>query len=274
LSTHTFLNIIKAENTIVYSPIFLGAAKMFLSIFFGIILPFIGTTLGSAGVFFVSRKHSFYRTSTLSGFAAGVMVAASVWSLIIPAVEMSAKLGLFAFLPMLCGFWAGVAFLLFTEALLSSKNKQKEGKDTLFLLAVVLHNIPEGMAVGVAFALAVSQGSDAALVSAFMLAVGMTIQNIPEGAIISLPLADKGYSKSKSFIFGSLSGIAEPVFALISLMFSSVSAMILPYLLGFAAGAMIYVSANELIPEAKGTKGCIFFLLGFSVMMVLDVALG
>lgn len=243
---------------------------MFLSVFSGIILPFIGTTLGAAAVFFTCKNNPSSQNAGLSGFASGVMMAASVWSLIIPAVEKSSQLGLFAFFPMLCGVWFGVIFLIWSEKLLSSQGK----KGTLFFFAVILHNIPEGMAVGIALALALSQNSSALLLSALMLSFGMTMQNIPEGAIISLPLAYGGVSKGKAFVYGSLSGIAEPVFAVITLVFSSVSSVILPYLLGFAAGAMIYVSAKELIPDAKGTKGCLCFMFGFSVMMVLDVALG
>ena len=247
---------------------------MSLSTIIGIFLPFIGTSLGAACVLF-SRKNSDCRQSrALFGFSAGVMVAASVWSLIIPSVEMSVSLGFFAFFPMLCGLWVGVAFLLITEKILLSQGRQQEANGSLFLLAVVIHNIPEGMAVGIAFAMAILQNSKAGLLSALMLSLGMTIQNIPEGAIISLPLEAKGVSKLKAFVFGSLSGVAEPVFAVVTLLFSSVSAVILPYLLGFAAGAMIYVSAKELIPEARGEKGCLFFMLGFSLMMVLDVCLG
>ena len=246
---------------------------MSLLYFFGIILPLIGTTLGSAFVF-LARKSSTGNSTHLSGFAAGVMTAASVWSLIIPAVEMSARLGIFAFLPMLSGLWAGVIFLVISEKIMPSENKENSANSPLFYLAVILHNIPEGMAVGVAFAMALSQNSTPLLISAFMLSFGMTMQNIPEGAIISLPLASIGYTKRKAFVYGALSGASEPVFALVTLVFSSVSAMFLPCILGFAAGAMIYVSAKELIPEAAGTKGCLYFMLGFSVMMVLDVALG
>jgi ZIP family zinc transporter len=198
------------------------------------------------------------------------MMAASVWSLIIPAVEMSQNLGRFAFFPMLCGLWAGVIFLILGELFSSSEI----GKDSLFFFAVILHNIPEGMAVGVAFATAISQNSSALLMSAMMLSVGVTIQNIPEGAIISMPLNEKGSPRIKAFANGALSGLPEPVFAFLTLIFSSVSVAVLPYLLGFAAGAMIYVSVKDLIPSAKGKKGCLSFLLGFSVMMVLDVALG
>ena len=245
---------------------------MSLSTVFGIFLPFLGTTLGSSIVFFM-RKNTPFQSATLSGFSAGVMMAASVWSLIIPAVEMSSSLDFFAFYPMLCGLWAGVFFLMMSEKFMTAKNKNHVGKGPLFILAVVLHNIPEGMAVGVAFAMALSHKSPSLFLSALMLSFGMTVQNIPEGAIISLPLHANGYSKKSSFVRGSLSGISEPVFAFITIMFSSVSTVILPHLLGFAAGAMIYVSVKELIPESKGTKGCLCFMLGFSVMMVLDVAL-
>lgn len=246
---------------------------MSLSVFSGILLPFIGTSLGSACVFF-TRKNNSVQNAPLSGFAAGVMMAASVWSLIIPAVEMCPQFGFFAFFPMISGLWAGVVFLLISEKLMSAKSTTKNSRSPLFLFAVVLHNIPEGMAVGVAFAMALSQNSPSIFLSALLLSFGMTMQNIPEGAIISLPLYAKGYSKRKSFVYGALSGTPEPIFALITIMFSEISAVILPYLLGFASGAMIYVSAKELIPEAKGTKGCLSFMLGFSVMMVLDVALG
>ncbi len=243
---------------------------MSFSVFKGIILPFLGTSAGAFFVFFSSKNKFRLKRGLLSGFSAGVMIAASVWSLIIPAVEMSHHLYRFAFFPMLCGLWVGVIFLMVAEKFSSSEI----GKDSLFFLAVILHNIPEGMAVGVAFATALSQNSKALFLSAMMLSVGVTIQNIPEGAIISLPLSEKGTSRAKAFILGSLSGLPEPVFAFITLLFSSVSTAILPYLLGFAAGAMIYVSVKDLIPEAKGTKGCLCFLLGFSVMMVLDIALG
>lgn len=240
----------------------------------GILLPFFGTTLGSAAVFFTRKRNFFVQSGVLSGFSAGVMIAACVWSLIIPAVEMSEHLRRFAFLPMLCGLWAGALFLLLAENLLSRKNTRIHDKNFLFFLAVILHNIPEGMAVGIAFAMAVSNNSKALFVSALILSLGVTIQNIPEGAIMSVPYSEKGTSLYRSFLFGSLSGLPEPVFALVTLLFSSASAVILPYLLGFAAGAMIYVSVKELIPEAKGVKGCICFLSGFSVMMVLDIALG
>ncbi len=247
---------------------------MSLDIIFGILLPFIGTSLGAAAVFFTKKDSCRTHDGSLSGFAAGVMVAASVWSLIIPAVEMSAHLGIFAFFPMLLGFWAGIIFLILTEKPLQRFTNHKDTGKLMFLLAVVLHNIPEGMAVGVAFALALEAGSAPLLVSAFMLSIGMTLQNVPEGAIISLPLREGGKSKTRSFILGSLSGIVEPIAALATLAFSSAASSLLPYLLGFAAGAMIYVSAGELIPNAKGLRGVLWFCMGFSLMMVLDIALG
>ena len=244
------------------------------NIFFGIILPFIGTTFGSAAVFFTANNKNGTKDVSLSGFAAGVMAAASVWSLIIPSVEMSSHLGFFAFFPMLLGFWAGVFFLIAAEKPVERFSKKGPAGRLMLVLAVVIHNIPEGMAVGVAFAAALGTGSTAMLVPALMLSVGMTLQNIPEGAIISLPLGNGGKSKTKAFLLGSLSGAVEPVFAIITLIFSSAASVLLPYLLGFAAGAMIYVCAGELIPRAKGLCGVLWFLFGFSVMMVLDVALG
>lgn len=247
---------------------------MSFQIFLGIVLPFIGTTLGSAAVFFTQKNNLGTKDISLSGFAAGVMVAASVWSLIIPAVEMSSHMGFFAFLPMLSGFWAGILFLIVTEKPFLRLSRKHDSGRLMLVLAVVLHNIPEGIAVGVAFSLALTTGSAPLLVSALMLSVGMTLQNIPEGAIISLPIGNSGKSKTKAFILGSLSGIVEPICAFIALIFSSAASVLLPYLLGFAAGAMIYVSAGELIPRAKGLLGVVWFCVGFSVMMVLDVALG
>ena len=243
---------------------------MSLKIIFGILLPFIGTTLGAFFVFFAKRKSS--DSKALSGFAAGVMLAASVWSLIIPAVEMSASLGIFAFIPMLLGLWSGIAFIIAAEKLIALSYDSESASCASFFLAVVLHNIPEGMAVGVAFALALK--SPAAFLPAVMMSVGMAMQNIPEGAIISLPLKNGGSSKKKAFILGSLSGIVEPIAAIFTLVFASFAASILPYLLGFAAGAMIFVTADELLPKAKSTGGVLWFCIGFSVMMVLDIALG
>lgn len=234
----------------------------------GILLPFIGTSLGASFVFFSKGKSS--DRSILQGFASGVMIAASVWSLIIPAVEMSSHLGFFSFIPMLSGLWFGIAFLFLCEKLPFSDKSD----GFLFYLAVVLHNIPEGMAVGIAFACAVSGSSFMGIASAFLLSFGIAMQNIPEGAIISLPLRNDGHSRKKAFALGSLSGIVEPVAAFFTLIFSSIVSSLLPYLLGFAAGAMIYVTLSELLPTAKGIKGTLWFLIGFSLMMVLDITLG
>lgn len=243
---------------------------MSLKIIFGILLPFIGTTLGAFFVFFAKRKSSDGKS--LSGFAAGVMLAASIWSLIIPAVEMSALLGMLAFIPMLSGLWSGIAFIMAAEKLIALSSDGRRAGQASFFLAVVLHNIPEGMAVGVAFALALK--SPAAFLPAVMMSFGMAMQNIPEGAIISLPLRSGGASKKKAFILGLLSGIVEPIAAIFTLIFASFAAKTLPFLLGFAAGAMIYVTIDELLPKAKGIKGVLWFCVGFSVMMVLDIALG
>lgn len=262
------------------SQFYYGEIKMSFNVFFGILLPFLGTTLGSAAVF-LTRKKGLCKGLCLSGFAAGVMMAASVWSLIIPAIEMSKRFGVLSFMPALLGFWCGIVFLYFSEKLLPFVTKGKSedyfsGK-LLFILAVVLHNIPEGMAVGVSFACIIEGEGIMGLGAALMLSFGMAMQNIPEGAIISVPLSDNKYSKRKAFIYGTLSGIVEPIAALVTVIFSSAVVSLLPYLLGFAAGAMIYVAVSELIPEAaghskRGFVGAFAFFIGFSIMMVLDVA--
>lgn len=252
------------------SKYFYGESKMSLYVFFGIILPFIGTSLGAGVVFMTQNPLSQSANNSLSGFASGVMIAASIWSLIIPSVSMSENLGFFKFLPALFGIWSGLVFLLLCDKPMSKNASRK----TLFYLSVVLHNIPEGMAVGLAFACANSKDASMGLTGAVMLSLGMALQNIPEGAIISLPLESGGVSKEKAFVLGSLSGIVEPVFALITIMFSSFFACFLPFFLGFAAGAMIFVTVTELIPEASGNTGVFSFFGGFSLMMVLDVALG
>lgn len=257
-----------------------GAFEMSLNVIFGILIPFFGTALGSAAVFF-TRKKSLCNGFCLSGFAAGVMMAASVWSLIIPAIEMSHGLGVFNFLPVLFGFWSGIVFLYLSEKILPVVTKGKSEKylsgKLIFILAVVLHNIPEGMAVGVAFACITEGEGFVALGAALMLSIGIAMQNIPEGAIISVPLKDDTHSKNSAFIYGVLSGVVEPIAAFVTVLFSSVVISFLPYLLGFAAGAMIYVAVSELIPEAvgksqRGFVGAFAFFVGFSVMMVLDVA--
>ena len=256
------------------SNIFRSLNKMPIYTVCGILLPFVGTAAGSAGVYLTQKRAADSKSAALSGFAAGVMIAASVWSLIMPAVEMSSSLGFFSFLPMLSGLWLGILFLILAEKPLERLSKSGDSGRLSFLLAVVLHNIPEGMAVGVAFAMALETGSQGLMLSATLLSFGMAMQNIPERAIISLPLSDSGFSKTKAFVFGSLSGIVEPIAALITLAFSTVASLLLPYLLGFAAGAMIYVSAGELIPKAKGLLGVLWICHGFSVIIVLEIALG
>lgn len=253
----------------------------------GILLPFVGTTLGSACVLFMKRNLSLSVQRALTGFAAGVMVAASIWSLLIPAIEQSDFMGVWSFIPAIIGFWSGILFLLVLDKTiphLHLGSDEPEGvrtklkKTTMLVLAVTLHNIPEGMAVGILFAGRLSGVSSITLASAFALSIGMAIQNFPEGAIISMPLHSEGMKKGKAFIFGTLSGIVEPIAAIITILAAQFFIPILPYLLSFAAGAMIYVVVEELIPEMSAGKhsnlGTIFFALGFTVMLILDVALG
>lgn len=253
----------------------------------GILLPFVGTTLGSACVLFMNRNLSLSVQRALTGFAAGVMVAASIWSLLIPAIEQSQSMGEWSFIPAIIGFWSGILFLLVLDKTiphLHLGSDEPEGvrtklkKTTMLVLAVTLHNIPEGMAVGILFAGRLSGVSSITLASAFALSIGMAIQNFPEGAIISMPLHSEGMKKGKAFIFGTLSGIVEPIAAIITILAAQFFIPILPYLLSFAAGAMIYVVVEELIPEMSAGKhsnlGTIFFALGFTVMLILDVALG
>lgn len=253
----------------------------------GILLPFVGTTLGSACVLFMKRNLSLSVQRALTGFAAGVMVAASIWSLLIPAIEQSDFMGSWSFIPAIIGFWSGILFLLVLDKTiphLHLGSDEPEGvrtklkKTTMLVLAVTLHNIPEGMAVGILFAGRLSGVSSITLASAFALSIGMAIQNFPEGAIISMPLHSEGMKKGKAFIFGTLSGIVEPIAAIITILATQFFIPILPYLLSFAAGAMIYVVVEELIPEMSAGKhsnlGTIFFALGFTVMLILDVALG
>ena len=256
------------------------------TIILGLLIPFIGTTLGSACVFFMSKKMSTLVQKILLGFASGVMIAASVWSLLIPAIDMSESLGKFAFLPAALGFLLGIGFLLVLDHTVPHMHLDNEiegkksqlQKTTMLVLAVTLHNIPEGMAVGVVFAGVLMGNSDVSLMGALALAIGIAIQNFPEGAIISMPLKSEGISKGKAFLYGTASGIVEPIGAVITILLSQFVVPILPYLLAFAAGAMIYVVVEELIPEAsKGAHSniaTIGFAIGFVVMMVLDVALG
>ncbi|OYP52958.1 ZIP family zinc transporter [Lachnotalea glycerini] len=252
----------------------------------GIIIPFIGTTLGAFSVFFLRDQLSSLVQKGLLGFASGVMVAAAVWSLLIPSIDMSEYLGKFSFVPAATGFMLGILFLLLMDRIiphLHLSSDEPEGiktslkKSTMLVLAVTLHNIPEGMAVGVVFAGVMMNSSDISMAGAFALSVGIAIQNFPEGAIISLPLKSEGKSKTKAFVYGTLSGIVEPIGAVITILLTNYIVPFLPYLLSFAAGAMIYVVVEELIPEASEGEhsniGTIGFAIGFLIMMILDVAL-
>lgn len=255
--------------------------------FYGILIPFLGTSLGAACVFFLKKTLSDAVQRALTGFAAGVMVAASVWSLLIPAIAQSAALGRWLFLPAALGFWAGILFLLALDHIiphLHAKSGQAEGpksrlqRTTMMVLAVTLHNIPEGMAVGVVYAGYLTGTAQISAAGALALSLGIAIQNFPEGAIISLPLRAEGQSRMRAFAGGVLSGIVEPVGAVLTVLAARFVAPALPYLLSFAAGAMLYVVVEELIPEMSEGKhsniGTIFFAVGFSVMMILDVSLG
>ena len=258
-----------------------------MSTFYGIMIPFIGTALGAGCVFLMKKSLSDKVQRALNGFASGVMVAASIWSLIIPAIEQSENLGKFSFFPAVIGFWAGVLFLLLLDHViphLHQNGTQAEGpkshlqKTTMMLLAVTLHNIPEGMAVGVVYAGYLSGNAEISAAGALALSLGIAIQNFPEGAIISMPLRAEGMKKSKAFMSGALSGIVEPVGAALTVLAAHFILPALPYLLSFAAGAMLYVVVEELIPEMSQGEhsniGTLFFAAGFSVMMMLDVALG
>lgn len=253
----------------------------------GLLIPFAGTTLGAAMVFFMKNKMNKMIEKLLLGFASGVMIAASIWSLILPAIEMSEEQGKIAWLPATIGFMFGIVFLLVLDSLiphLHLHNEKPEGvkaklkKTTMLVLAVTLHNIPEGMAVGVTFAGALIGNAGITMAGAFALAIGIAIQNFPEGAIISMPLKAEGVSKPKAFILGTLSGIVEPIGAIITILLTKSVVPILPYVLAFAAGAMIYVVVEELIPESQDGEhsniGTIGVAIGFVVMMILDVALG
>lgn len=255
--------------------------------FWGILIPFLGTALGAACVFFMKKALSDAVQRSLTGFAAGVMVAASVWSLLIPAIEQSAGMGKLSFLPAFLGFWLGILFLLALDHIiphLHANSAQAEGpksrlqRTTMMVLAVTLHNIPEGMAVGVVYAGMAAGNGTISAAGALALSLGIAIQNFPEGAIISLPLKSEGMSKGKACFYGILSGAVEPVGAVITILAAGLIVPVLPYLLSFAAGAMIYVVVEELIPEMSeephSNIGTIFFAVGFVIMMILDVALG
>lgn len=255
--------------------------------FYGILIPFLGTSLGAVCVFFMKKSLSDRVQRSLTGFAAGVMVAASVWSLLIPAIEQSAALGKLSFLPAAVGFWAGVLFLLLLDHTiphLHRSSEQAEGpksrlhRNTMMMLAVTLHNIPEGMAVGVVYAGYLSGSAQITAAGALALSLGIAIQNFPEGAIISMPLHAEGMKKPRAFLDGVLSGAVEPIGAVLTVLAAQLIVPALPYLLSFAAGAMPYVVVEELIPEmSQGTHsniGTVFFAVGFTAMMILDVSLG
>ena len=252
-----------------------------------VFLPFLGTAIGSAFVFFMKGKMNRSLQRALTGFAAGVMVAASIWSLIIPAIEQSEHLGKLSFLPSFIGVWAGFGFLLLLDGLIPHLHLNSEkpeglssklGNSAMMVLAVALHNLPEGMAVGVVIASFLSGNQSISLAGVLALSAGIALQNLPEGAIISMPLRSNGMKRFPAFSYGVLSGIVEPIGAIITIVLAAWVAPILPYFLTFSAGAMLYVVVEELIPEMSEGEhshmGTIFFALGFTLMMTLDVALG
>lgn len=253
----------------------------------GLMVPFIGTSAGAAGVFFMKKELSLSVRRSLTGFAAGVMVAASVWSLIIPAIEQSESMGRLSFVPAFVGFWLGIAFLLILDNLIPHLHidqqsaegvKSSLSRTTMMVLAVTLHNIPEGMAVGVVYAGLKSGSAEITAGGALALSAGIAIQNFPEGAIISMPLHAQGKGRWRSFVGGVLSGIVEPLFGGLTIAAAGLIVPALPYLLSFAAGAMIYVVVEELIPDMfegeHSNTGVVMFAVGFTMMMALDVALG
>ena len=258
-----------------------------MEVFYGILIPFLGTTLGASCVFFMKKSRNDGIQRMLAGFAAGVMVAASIWSLLIPAMNQSQSMGRLSFIPAAAGFWIGILFLLALDHIiphLHQNSKNAEGpkvrlkRTTMMVLAVTLHNIPEGMAVGVVYAGYLTGSAEITAAGALALSLGIAIQNFPEGAIVSLPLVAEGMKKSKAFAEGILSGIVEVIGAALTILAARYIVPSLPYLLSFAAGAMLYVVVEELIPEMSqgdhSHSGPIFFALGFSLMMILDVALG
>lgn len=256
-------------------------------ILIGLLVPLLGTMLGSALVFFMKGEMSVRLQKSLLGFASGVMVAASVWSLLIPAMDMESESGKWAVMPAAVGFLLGMGFLLLIDCLtphLHIGTDKPEGlhsqlsRTAMLALAVTIHNLPEGMAVGVVFAGADNATSNISLTSALAVSVGIAIQNIPEGAIISMPMRAEGNSRLRSFLIGSLSGAVEPIGAVAVLLLASLLVPVLPYMLAFAAGAMFYVVIEELIPEASSGQhsnlSTIGFAFGFVLMMVLDVVMG
>ena len=253
----------------------------------GLLIPFLGTMLGSAMVFFMKKEINIKVKKLLLGFAAGVMIAAPIWSLLIPAIDMTEEQGKIGWFPAAIGFMFGILFLLILDNLIPHLHiegnkpegiKAKFKKTTMMLLAVILHNIPEGMTIGVVYAGVLAQNAGITLAGAVALSIGIAIQNFPEGAIISMPLKSEGVSKTKAFLYGTLSGIVEPIAALITILLTNAVLPILPYLLSFAAGAMIYVVVEELIPDAHAGEhsniGTIGVAIGFVIMMILDISLG
>lgn len=258
-----------------------------MDLFLGIMIPFIGTTLGAACVFFMRKELGPLVQKIFLGFASGVMVAASVWSLLIPAMDMSAHMEKLAFIPAAAGFLGGIAFLLLMDKAvphLHLGSEESEGpkvglkKTTMLVLAVTLHNIPEGLSAGAVLAGAAAGNASVTMAGALTLSLGIAIQNFPEGAIISMPLRGAGLSRGRSFFYGAMSGVVEPLAAGLTLLLAAYISPVLPYLLSFAAGAMIYVVVEELIPEASEGEhsniATIAFAVGFVLMMTLDVALG
>lgn len=258
-----------------------------MSLAIGLIIPFLGTILGSAMVFFMKDKINEKIEKMLLGFASGVMIAASIWSLLIPSIDMANEQFVVSWLPASVGFIMGILFLLILDSLiphLHLKSDNPEGietkfkKTTMMLLAITLHNIPEGMAVGITFVGALTGNINISIAGAFALAIGIAIQNFPEGTIVSMPLKNQGISKTKAFTYGSLTGIVEPVGALMTILLTDIIVPILPYILSFAAGSMIYVVVEELIPDSQNGKhsniGTIGLAIGFVLMMILDNALG
>ena len=258
-----------------------------MDVFLGLAIPFLGTTLGSGMVFLMKNKINIKIEKLLLGFASGVMIAASVWSLLIPSIDMAKTQNVIDWIPATIGFLLGIVFLLILDSIIPHLHlhtdkpeglKAKIEKTTMMVLAVTLHNIPEGMAGGVVFAGAIAHNTGITMAGAIALAIGIAIQNFPEGAIISMPLKSEGMSKLKAFMYGTLSGLVEPIGALLTIALTNLVVPILPYFLSFAAGAMIYVVVEELIPEAQNGEhsniSTIGVAIGFIIMMILDVALG
>ena len=252
-----------------------------------VMLPFLGTVIGSAFVYFMKGEMNRTLQRSLTGFAAGVMVAASIWSLIIPAMEQSEHMGKLAFLPAFIGVWVGFLFLFLLDQFIPHLHLNSEcpegvscnlGKSTMLVIAVALHNLPEGMAVGVVVAGWLAGSETISVAAALALSIGIALQNLPEGAIISMPLKSNGTGTHKAFGYGAMSGAVEPLGAIVTILLANWILPLLPYMLAFAAGAMLYVVVEELIPEMSEGEhsniGTLFFAVGFTLMMMLDVALG